>query len=329
MDDTYEICVIILQVILILSHVLGLYLLVSLHNDGGFDVQESLILNLSVIELVINVLYLPCWMLRLPNVNSSSLELVCAHREIITGTGLYFVYYISLFYIVINKLLEIYLNAKYSRYGNNTTAKWLIAVAWVFGIALSAGFTTAKEVTKVNVNLAIGYFHLALGITFISVATASYTYIFNRYRKSRSHPSSRNPPQSLWTDFRSSCFFISVLLVATFILLTTLPQIAILIIFHLKINLLTLRTAHQLIVVLHRISFLGDAAIYIFMHPPVRRVLMKKLRPIKRLFCRRSDEGTNSVLLSTFTSRERITTSFSGQDISYPNSPNLNRIDNV
>ena len=46
--------------------------------------------------------------------------------------GISIVYYLDMIYLTIDKFLQILLNIKYHLYWNETKAKWLLAVTWLF-----------------------------------------------------------------------------------------------------------------------------------------------------------------------------------------------------
>ena len=87
--------------------------------------------------------------------------------------------------------------------------------------------------------------------------------------------------QSLWYIFRHSRFYLSVLLVVTFVCFIIVPDL-ILLFYNLKVVIVSqwkipLKGA---LIFFGRIAFLSDAGIYIFAQNQVRKLLWRKLHAI-------------------------------------------------
>ena len=96
-------------------------------------------------------------------------------------------------------------------------------------------------------------------------------YFINLFSLELPHISERNTTgsQTLFEIFRKSRFFLSALLVISYVLIVVIPSI----IFRVHRNTKTLRAMWICI----QISFLSDAFIYILSQRSVRTLLMKKL----------------------------------------------------
>ena len=147
---------------------------------------------------------------------------------------------------------------------------------------------------KISYNTVFTYFYTGFDFFFIFIAVGTYAYIFHKYRESKSDPvisrysrsefqGSKSP--GVWKVFRNSRFYISCLLIVTFLLMVVLPKL---------VYFFYLKRVHRnhgmfekilavVVGVLYYFSFLADVFIYVFLHPPLKRLMWKKLRKISCL----------------------------------------------
>ena len=88
--------------------------------------------------------------------------------------------------------------------------------------------------------------------------------------------------QSSVVIFRQSRFYVSACLILNFILFVAVPDLIFLV-----ANIDNHEYVHQpaeALMILYNVSFLSDACIYIILHPPVRRLLLKKIRALPCLY---------------------------------------------
>ena len=135
------------------------------------------------------------------------------------------------------------------------------------------------------------YLFLIADFLFILTAIASYVIIFYKYKRTRTQPTfagiqslggNMNKNNNFFTTFVNSRFYISVLLIVSFLLFMVVPDF----IYAFATpspspseqhNHSSTNITEQVMSALYGISFLCDAVIYIIMQPSVRRLLWRKV----------------------------------------------------
>ena len=280
-------------------HSLGLYLLICLHHRDGEDVQLIYIMNLSATELTVTVLYLiKLILLAVYGTVSPVMMKVDVYVHIITKTILAFNFYTSLLYIVIDKLLQVLLNITYPIYWSAKKTKYQLAGTWIIGLVIFICVIIPFQISGFDYNKFTRIFSLIFDIVFVFVAISSYSFIFYRYKQTRVNPAQRrgvpNPEQSIFRIFRNSRFFISVLLISSFLLFMVIPNLiySFVLIKHISDELSFILIV-PLLLIMYEISILCDALVYIFIQRNVRRLLWRKLRRMR--FLRDNDRNSSQV----------------------------------
>lgn len=275
---TLNIILICLVLTNIFLHSIGITVLNKLERDGGGEVQNIYIKSLSLAELSLNIVVLLDRLLPLlvrdPEVAELVLE-IDYYLCIISFTGIALVYYLFMFCITWDKVLEVYLNIKYTIYWNERKAKRLVRLTWVVGLSMSIGFCFAHAFADYRFEFIFAlYIFPTLNFLFIIAAVLTYSYIFYKYRQTRSHPSMRQLPQlSSVQIFRTSRFSISVWLVLSFLLCIVIPSL--MLAFKGVSSEGVSPVIKVIIWIFYGTSTLADAFIYIFL-----------LRKNRRLFCK-------------------------------------------
>ena len=282
----------ILYVVIIIFHSVGLYLLVSLHKDGRSDIQLILIMNLSVTEILLSIFNMLEKFLEEESLNNSeTFDVAAKYLSIVLMTPFEFSHYMNMLYITINKLLEVLLNIKYELYCTFSKVKYLIGVTWLVGIVFCASIILVEIFAGYELESLIIYSLVAFDFAFIVIAVGSNSYIFHKYRKSCIAPVQTTPQPSIWNVFRNSRFYVSALMILSFLLLVVTPDV---------INILVPRNVEDDVededivdiyvnavdIVLDfmiNLSYLSNALIYIFMHTPVKQLLLRKLQATRCL----------------------------------------------
>ena len=290
MELALQIIVSVLYLLIIVCHSFGCYLLLCLHKNEQDSTRQLYLINLSIIEAVGSIVGLVA--IRIPKLFSVPWNNVQTYASIVLYTLFTFVYYANLFLIMIDKLMYILLNIKYPVYWNEAKTKVLLAVTWLLGVLIWIGMSLATYFTGYAYdNDLFKYFYPILDILFIIVVTVSYSVIFHMYKKTRLTPTESNSKRtrkrqrkkSNFQIFRNSRFYVSGLLIVTFLLFVVIPDL-IYLFFRIK-NGKENETLDDIILILFLVSYLSDAIIYIFMQVPVRRLLWKKLFKSTRLSC--------------------------------------------
>ena len=261
-------------------HSIGLYFLIRLYKRYEGDVQQLYIINLCIVELIATVLFMVGTLLNV--VPLLEAEKYHEYISMVTQTVIRFVFYMSMVAITVDKLVVVLLSIKYHVYWSVNKAKYLVATIWMVGLIMCVTVITVYLVEESSYELQMDKFVLTFDFAFISIAISSYSYIFYKYKQTRASPifnSASTPQQSIWKVFKNSRFFISVLLITSFLLLIVLPDLV-----DYFINNNTEGeeedeedSAGLILFILYHISFICDSCIYIFIQPKVRRLLWKKL----------------------------------------------------
>ena len=308
-----------------------------------------LVANLSFSEVLLNMFYILMFSCQInsPDANGDCSIRILKDSDILSGSMIKFVYYATMVYLTLNKLLEVVLNITYQNYCSKFRGKMLLLFTWILGfvffIAIASLHVRPNTVETPNRKYnnisrhventtspalsnqtpideksfsyehVFTYFYTGLDIGFIFLAVSSHGYIFNKYRQSKRDPvitrkSSVHPhrkEESLWKVFRKSRFYISALLIMTFLFMVVLPKLVYFFIFnHIDDGLCKTLLAVG-VAFLYHFSFLLDVVIYVFLHPHLKRVLLKKLSKIWFLSdmrleqdCRKREETTRMTFLT-------------------------------
>lgn len=289
MAIVFPLIFLVMEIVVVLLHMLGLYLLKNLERKDMATPQLIYIMNLSFVEIIINFFYLAVNILFVMRSFSPTLiDYAKVYKYIeLSGanTGLILIYYLTMFYILIDKVLEVFLNIKYPITWTLSRAKYLVLGTGLSGIVMAIGFVLAYYFNeKLEYQKPLKYFYLSFNFLFIAVAAASYSYIFFKFRQSHMRPTyemNSTPKESLWKTFRNSRFYLSTLLILSFVVLVLIPDLI------LFFNPASFLFAARISPILFHISYMSDAAIYIFMYPPVKNLLIKKIRKKKTCFTSR------------------------------------------
>jgi hypothetical protein len=287
----------------LILHSIGIYALINVYKNGVQTVEQLYIINLSLVELATQLLdfirHLPNFLTFSDNA-SSTVQEVQYYLKIVLFTGVCPVYYLSMNYITINKLIEVILNIRYSVYWNEGKAKILLKITWCISIIVCIGFSLSYRFYKYQFeDVFYKYVYPMFNFGFIIMATFTYSFIFYQFKQTRLPPSRYNSNQrKRYSEdlkkqkssiasrfvrrstvtlkvFKNSRFYVSVLLILTFLVFLVIPDVVYLVYgIILKNESQILETVVQ---ISYELSFLADGFIYIFMQPRVRNLIRRKL----------------------------------------------------
>lgn len=280
------------QMSTITFHTCGLYLLQCLRRSGRGDVQLLLVMNLSVSEILLNVTYALLFTLNISfnygHVHLTALY-VMRYIEIFSSACVNLVYYSCMIYIAVNKMLEVFLNLKYHIYCKKKNVLYLLSATWVISFMTFIAFSVLERLIQIDYHGILTYFYTSVDFIFILIVCLTHSYIFRRYRKSRV-PGTNCPLRlvskqkhkkiSILQTFQNSRFYISCVLIVTFILFTIVPKLLAFFVYP-SLNDVSLKLISGVTIgILYHISFIVDAFIYVFMLRPVKQLLLKKIRKL-------------------------------------------------
>ena len=263
----------ILSALVLLLHSLALVLLFKIKVQNVNGSQKYLLTSLCLVELCLganSILFSTFKSLEMVTV----LEIV----EIFDLIPLYLLYLLIMIFITLDRLFEFRLNIKYSLYWS--PKKTFYALTIVFSILILVlvcliilkVFFTSFDFVKIIMIYVLPQF----GIIFMILAIYTYYLIFKKLKRNRR--TSRKIKQNIM--MQNSCIqneistkgfrvFVPSLIIATFILLSIIPYVTMLIYYY------VFNEQHQLllkfILIMFPLGWLADAVIYIFTLRQIRR----------------------------------------------------------
>lgn len=276
-------------------HGVGLFLLYTLYKREKRTKESSqslYLINLAASEFLWNFLFTIRDIVKLFyyfGYNKTELHKVFWCMSIGNATGVTYINILAMIYLTGDRLLHIALNLKYYRYWNVEKTKILIAVTWVVNILLSVGFAILmyykfdymRNEAQISKIMSV-YVMTALYSFYLLFALFSYMSMFIRYVKSqrqvrRLAHSNSEENNSILSVFVKSKFFLSVILIASYLVLTVLPCLVRSLWYISFPGTMTYAmTAYYLFST--RLSHTADAFIYTFMQKRVRELLWKKMK---------------------------------------------------
>lgn len=223
-----SILLLILLLINIVAHIISLCILLKLKPNGERKIHLTYLTSMICNE------FIAC-LLSLISMAASKQDPYVAktindNLNIIRGNLLYISYWFTMVVIIADRVLEIRINLLYFTHWNIRKASYLILMIWAFSTVLCSAVLVIYHTRGIHIMPYFpSYVMVPLGICFIFISCISYTYIFKKFRESlispQENPNYRPNQVSCFTAFRKSRFFLTVLLISTYILFQLLPVI--------------------------------------------------------------------------------------------------------
>lgn len=269
-------------------HMLGFYLLYCQYRNGVQESQQLYLMNLALAEGFANLLQLlmnPLHEIFPMSTNSTNTFKKCQYYfKTIRGYGVVSVYFLTMHYLTIDKLLDVLLSIKYTIYWNENQTCILLKGTWTLCLTMAVALSIVYNFTGFDFHIILDiYVYPMFGLLFIITASIAYGFIFYKFNETRIPPpieSSRGTRgrilrPSVVAVFQKSLFFIPVLLVSTFIIFMVIPEWIHL--FEVVLNKNDDLTINTILRFLWTLSYFCDAIIYIWLKPSVKRLLKKKI----------------------------------------------------
>ena len=279
----------------VILHSIGIYLLASLlRRRVENDTQGLYLLNLSCSQLLWNIVGVTSDIMRILCYHGKgySFYTIACYMDTCMKTGVSYNVIIAMFYFTADRLSHILLHVRYEQYWNTNKTYILIVCTWVFNAIICTVFlllkysvSCATDATDYVLARIIKPVIMTVYLIFVIVA---YSIMFIIYVKSerkikgwKPGPGAA-PPPSKYNIFKSSRFFISMIIIGNYLLLTVIPNIILSILsnfVHSKTrNMFRIIHSFQTFYFIStRLSHTIDAVVYIFLKKPVRTLLKKKL----------------------------------------------------
>ena len=215
---------------------------------------------------------------------TSSIEVIMEYMMLITNSGVYYLCYTSMVLLTSDRLLCIWLHIGYRKFWTLRKTFASIASAWGLCSVVVIGLVTyayvnnvfGRPATEQIFKKAVYHYTLTLLLTlFLIFAIGSYSLMFSKFLSSSRTTSSRRRSQNtIFYTFRHSRFFISVLLVVSYLLLMVIPN---LVATTLSMAGITIPQAiYDCINVCSILSDTADGFIYVFLQTSVKRLLFRQ-----------------------------------------------------
>ena len=289
MNDIAYIVLLLLCSINCLLHGLALVILLKLNKQHRRSSQWCCLVNLCASELLQNVLRFVLYSLKLYwDIHPRESKIVgnsIIHIQLVLNTGIIYLCLLGMILITGDRLLCILLDLRYRIYWSYLKTQALVFWTWVtnlsIAIVLSCHMHTIiseRHYTAAqNMDNLLIYVLTTLSLFFLSFATLSYGIIFHKYLISRREALTDDvTPLSAWRAFQSSKFFISVLLVGSFLFLWVVPTLIV------NFTELTNRNKSLPDSLIHYVNIsyvlsdLVDGLIYVFLRPLIQKQIRKR-----------------------------------------------------
>ena len=288
MKIAVDIILLFLCIINIFLHILGIYLLTSIKKINKNTVQHLVIVNLSISEVCICVIRLVNIVTRLGldwcDYDKRIIGEADHYFQTIIFTLLSFTYYFSILLITVDRLLACCLTVRYPIYLDVHKAKRVLIGISVIGVLIYVTTEVSYQITGNELTDSIYlYFYIPFDGIFVITAVFTYSVMFHRYKESvkrrsriRSISITRIKRISTFQIFHKSKFYVSALLVLTFVMFNVTADLIYL--FAVKVMRVRSEIIVNAIRISYMVSFLADGLVYIFLQPFVRRLLFQKIR---------------------------------------------------
>lgn len=274
----------------ILLHLTGTCLLCSVYKRVRDKIQLLFLINLSVVHFVVVVLDI----LRCKSTTKEYHEYELSEfehsalifRELIEIS----VYYVTVFIITVHRLMKITLGFKYPVFISVTKAKLLILFLWVCGVCASATIcyfhihdVILRHDEENNIEKTFyKLIFMPLDAIYIILFVSCYSCIFKKQETSFKR-SRRNDGRIDRATRPKRMIRIPLLLLTNFLVFAVIPDLAYVISFRYTSKSFYRSTVQSWIAYISiytsTICHVNDSIIYTFIHPHVRTLWLRKLRP--------------------------------------------------
>ena len=315
----FEITSFAICILSIILHTIGSCLLINLYKRNTPSTQQIYLLHLSICEGITNLIDVIRIFPSFLSISANTCAVVRKMQEhlyLMNLIPMYMVIYMTMLLMTLDRLMSIVLNIKYSNYWTPNKTKKSIIIIWSVCILASISFSLPYKFNIFLWEASFGvYFYPICNILFLLLASFTYIFMFWTYKNSQRIKQRRprstvgqtttfapNHKQTLIKVFLQSRFYISVLIILTYVLFSTIPN-CIYLLYKYAIKSKSQIPWH-IMATLYSFTYLSDAVIYIFMQPRVRKLLWRWMNCETRS-CNR--ETTHNNIARTFSFHRETT----------------------
>lgn len=268
----------------IFLHSIGILLL---REKGRRTVQGLYLMNLLLAEIMGNVIrftgifiYLFCQ----KRLQSGIWSAIVRAFSVVTWTSIYYLYFLSMFFLTLDRLLVVLLIGKYRRAKLKQKIRVILLSTWLISLFTGILFAMLDYFEHFTYFISVEILGIiiptVLSIIFLVMALLSYTVMFRKFSHSMRRISQhRAKHESLFQIFLKSEFFISVLLITSYLIFTVFPNVVFACAWYKGRS--SLIYIDVVVTICTCLSDTADALIYIFLQKRVRRLLLRNLRLIR------------------------------------------------
>ena len=290
-DDYFKSSTIILSIITCVLHCIGICVLFSVKKEGRNSSQWYCLLNLSVSEFIQNVtriihnsLYIE-WQRTGAGEQTDDLHKAFARTWLVLNTGIAYQCIMAIILITGDRFLCVYLGLRYRSVWHYRKTVVLIGASWVVNMLVASLVSTHSHaiVNSKVIERTLMCVIMLLSLFFLLFALYTYAFIFITYVSSRRITATNDTSSSqisLWQAFRTSKFFISALLVSSFLVFWVVPVLIVVIRTFISGSVLPL-WLNVYVSVSVVLSDLMDGIIYVILSPLVRKQMRDTVRNIE------------------------------------------------
>ena len=299
MDDSatklLSFILLIIDVVNIMIHVLGLYLLLCLYKGRQKISQHLFLINLSISSLIKNTLYAYFDITNIVMFHTSTkhkfLENLYDYVYLTFGSVAHDYYLLSLFYLTCDRLMVTIFHVRYSSLWSLLKTKvlltctaFLLLTIWlttynVLGVVHNWNMTFVRSQTDKMIAV---YIPTSFNLLFLFFATIAYYAMFSKFRTNRRISTSTHI--SSMDIFRRSRFHVAVLLLTSSLVLVVLPNLLFTISTTCTCELLKTDAFGYYFSISVTVSDGVDGLIYVMCYNPVTILFKRKFKTL--LLCR-------------------------------------------
>lgn len=271
----------------LILHIISCYVHLCLYWNGQQSVQFILLVNLTVAELVFNMISVPYAVVGSVAYSSDVLSLIHSHLtvEFFQLTGTYILYFLSMIHILIDRLLVLLSNNHYNKICTKARTAKVLILPWILFLIVKISLPvvckfvgTKKMIQFVFPTIVI----LILSLNSVFILTMLFYAVVLCSQRLVPVGQSSHQDNSRSCTFTKTKHYIPTLLITSFTIFTAIPGL-ILTVFIVKSGY-DAEAMDLYITVSVNISFTMDAIIIIFIQENVRKFVFKKLSFFKKRF---------------------------------------------
>lgn len=263
-----------------LLHGVGTYLLVRLHLLHRESTQKFYILNLAISEFLLSIESVALYtVLNLDQYLKSDSFIATLHVVRLAYAGVRYSYMAAMFYLTGDQLAHALFPFRYRQIWSLGYSKILVVTTWVFITVITIICIHQKWYHQFTCFFAIPS---CLNIIYLIFAVITYIAIFDLYvkskRKSKLDSGLHHNNDSLFQLFVHSRFYVSVVIIACFLILTVLPEMIHsihLFVYPFKVDYVVFFRYYAASITL---SYTIDGIVYIYLQKPVRKLFWRTLQ---------------------------------------------------